>query len=194
MSRGAKFGHTVTEATRQKIREKLKGISTPSTKKWQKGQKWSKEFQEKRRQGLIGRKFTEQHKKKIGKANSISLKNYFKTHSSWNKGISTDTSHLKKWQFKKGNKGVNHQSWKGGRYKDSWGYISCYAPKHPFATKMGYVREHRLVVEKRIGRYLREDEAVHHINGIKDDNSDKNLQLMTDGEHKRLHQQLKKKE
>lgn len=104
MNRGAKFGHIVTEATRQKIREKLIGVSTPSPKKWQKGQKWSKEFQEKRRQGLIGRKFTEETKRKIGEANKISLKKYFETHDSWNKGISTNTSHLKKWQFKKHSK------------------------------------------------------------------------------------------
>jgi len=64
--------------------------------------------------------------------------------------------------------GANHPGWKNGiHYK--YGYIMLYRPSHPFCNKGGYVREHRLIIEKQIGRYLLPSEKCHHL-GAKDDN------------------------
>ena len=52
--------------------------------------------------------------------------------------------------------------WRGGRWIDPDGYVMIKIPGHPYATKDGYVREHRLVMEKALGRYLFPGETVHH--------------------------------
>ena len=51
---------------------------------------------------------------------------------------------------------------------------------------------HRNIMEKIIGRKLKPNEDVHHINGIHDDNRPENLAVMTHSEHLRLHWQLAK--
>lgn len=66
---------------------------------------------------------------------------------------------------------------KTGRCKDSNGYITVICTNHPSAHQNGRVFEHRLVMEKKIGRMLLKDEIVHHINGIRDDNRIENLVL-----------------
>lgn len=88
-------------------------------------------------------------------------------------------------------------SWKGGRTKNlSAGYIGISMPNHPFADCKDYVFEHRLVMERYLGRYLKPEERVHH-KGIKypigsienkQDNRIKNLMLFKNrGEHLKFH-------
>lgn len=81
-------------------------------------------------------------------------------------------------------RGADHPNWKGGRTTDKQGYVLVYAPDHPFKNGVGYVREHRLVMEKVLGRYLRRDEEPHHKNGITGDNRPENLELRV-GRHGR---------
>ena len=84
--------------------------------------------------------------------------------------------------------GPNSSQWKGGRCKTGkLGYVMALCPGHPTATKRGYVLEHRLIMEALLGRYLRHDEHVHHINGIPSDNRPENLALMPEAEHHSLH-------
>ncbi|MBE0611240.1 MAG: HNH endonuclease [Dehalococcoidia bacterium] len=74
----------------------------------------------------------------------------------------------------------------GGRVDDRDGYLLIRMPEHPYANRSGYVREHRLVMEQAIGRYLRPEEVVHHRNGHKSDNRIENLQLYeSNAAHKR---------
>ena len=83
--------------------------------------------------------------------------------------------------------GENGTSWKGGRRFDKDGYVMIRMPEHPFA-RSGYVREHRIVMEKSIGRILEPWEIVHHINKDKSDNSIGNLKLFSnDADHQKHH-------
>lgn len=91
-----------------------------------------------------------------------------------------------------------HPLWNGGIYK-SRGYIFVYCPDHPRVNKRPYMRQHILIIEAHLQRYLNyygqgndNNEVVHHINGIRDDNRIENLQLMTAKEHNILHGKLKR--
>lgn len=67
------------------------------------------------------------------------------------------------------------------------GYMAVHAPKHPHATKEGYVMLHTVLMERAIGRYLNENEVVHHINHVRDDSRLENLRLMDKHEHMSMH-------
>ncbi len=75
----------------------------------------------------------------------------------------------------------------GHKKKRSDGYIAIYFPEHPKSSSDGYIMEHDLIMECYVGRWLKDDEIVHHKNKIRDDNRIENLQLMTKKEHARLH-------
>jgi hypothetical protein len=77
---------------------------------------------------------------------------------------------------------------KNGRYVHPLGYVSLFCPTHPFANSQGHVMEHRLIMEEAIGRILSPQEAVHHINGIANDNRRENLMLFSSrGKHLQYH-------
>ena len=90
-----------------------------------------------------------------------------------------------------------------GNKREHGGYYWIFLPEHPFATKDGYIREHRLIAEK----YLLTDEAsvkingekflspnyeVHHKDLNKLNNDKDNLQILTKTEHQQIHWAIKK--
>ena len=83
--------------------------------------------------------------------------------------------------------GPMNAKWKGGRYIDGSGYIRVKAYKHPYRDNDAYVKEHRLVMEAHIGRYLLPNEVVHHINGNPQDNRIENLRLLSRTQHQHIH-------
>ncbi len=126
------------------------------------------------------------------------LKKNFKGNSgSFKKGIipwMKGKKHTKeaKDKVRKANLGANSSRWKGGRVKRS-GYILVKSYDHPNRDIDNNVREHRLVVEKHLGRYLNKNELVHHINGIRNDNRIENLVVYKRGLHMNKHWETKHK-
>ena len=118
--------------------------------------------------------------------------------SVWNKGLTKEDLRVyrnisggsRKTQFKSEPKlefkRNGNPNWKGGKTTSGAGYILVLNTEHPNNVS-GYVLEHRLVMENKIGRLLNKDEIVHHINGITEDNRIENLLILTQGEHTRLH-------
>lgn len=78
-------------------------------------------------------------------------------------------------------RGAQHSMWAGGRLDDGQGYFKVWVGDNDPMAKMrdasGYVKEHRLVMARKLGRPLRGDETVHHIDGDRTNNSYDNLQL-----------------
>lgn len=144
-------------------------VNRDSGGKFVKGHIPTDSMKEKDRAYHLGKKHTTATKRKISKNKKGSIP--------WNKGI----INLKQ-------RGSRHPLWKGGRIESKDGYIYIYSPEHPHKNKRNYVSEHRLIVERSIGRFLRPEEVVHHINRIRNDNRLENLQLtQSQSAHMEIH-------
>lgn len=92
-------------------------------------------------------------------------------------------------------RGENHWKWNGGINIDKDGYTLIYSPNHPNRDYKNRVREHILVMEDHLGRYLRDNEEVHHIDGNKSNNRIENLMLFNNhSEHIKFEDKFKKRD
>lgn len=85
--------------------------------------------------------------------------------------------------------------WYKGGYtcKAPGGYIREYNPFHPYGSRRGLVMQHRLVVERKIGRILSRSEVVHHLDGDRTNNHPDNLELMENQSHHIKHEHKEKR-
>jgi hypothetical protein len=70
------------------------------------------------------------------------------------------------------------------------GYRYCRtSPLHPKSNSKGLYPLHRVLMENKIGRLLEDGEVVHHVDGDKSNDDLKNLVLLTNYDHTRLHRE-----
>lgn len=112
----------------------------------------------------------------------------------WIKGLTKQTcsSIVKGIETKRLNREKNGIKRKGRKEVVILGeYKEVFLPDHPFSRKDGYVYEHTLVAERKIGRYISKGEVVHHVDGNKQNNVPDNLWVFkTTNDHTRYHSML----
>lgn len=76
------------------------------------------------------------------------------------------------------------------------GYRLVYRPSHPKSMKSdnwnGWIYEHILIGEKKIGRSLREQEEVHHLDLDRSNNRPENVLVLEKSQHTTLHNWLQR--
>jgi endogenous inhibitor of DNA gyrase (YacG/DUF329 family) len=100
-------------------------------------------------------------------------------------------------QKTRGISGPKAWNWKGGRHVNA-GYAMINAnslDSHERAlfgsmVSSQSIPEHRLVMARLLGRPLRSDEQVHHVNGVRTDNRPENLELHNQETHSREHARI----
>lgn len=109
----------------------------------------------------------------------------------WQKGMRHSAATLAKISASK--MGAKNHNWNGGETRDNDGRVRILRPDHPRANHHGYVLRGRVVLEEHLGRPLRNEEVVHHIDGNNTNDAIGNLQVFeTTNEHTRYHNQLRK--
>lgn len=82
----------------------------------------------------------------------------------------------------------------GGHTVIYGGYVYELCPDHPKANPFGFVPQHRLVLERHLGRYLLSSEQVHHIDLNPLNNDLSNLQILSRSEHLAMHRKLEREQ
>jgi hypothetical protein len=67
------------------------------------------------------------------------------------------------------------------------GYVAVKRQDHPKAMKDNLVYEHILIAEMMLGRPLRDDEQIHHLDFNRKNNKKSNILVLPKGQHTKLH-------
>lgn len=78
-------------------------------------------------------------------------------------------------------------SYKGGCTTICDGYVFEFVGTHHLANRWGFVAQHRLVMEDKLGRPLIKGEHVHHMDHCPTNNDPNNLEAMSRADHLKLH-------
>jgi hypothetical protein len=146
---------------------------------------------------------TEETKKKISIGNKG--KNKGKQSPNLGKHLSTESkikialanrnrifSDETKQKMSESKRGENNSRYKGRRVTGD-NYVLIFCADHPYRNVANCVQEHRLVMEKELGRYLEPVEVVHHINKDTLDNRLENLMLFdNNAEHSKYHKIIRR--
>lgn len=87
---------------------------------------------------------------------------------------------------------MSDKTYMGRHIFDHDGYEEITMPDHPSSRDNGTVFVHTLVAEKKLGRRLKSEECVHHIDGCKSNNDPMNLLIFkTNRDHANYHSAIR---